>query len=126
VSIDPNSAVPVYQQIGDYIRRSVAAGVYRPGELIPSLRALALQLTVNPNTYEELEREGLIQARKGLGMMVTNNGAAGAQRRSEAAVYDSFAHGIRAGAAAAIPPDRVRATFEKAWQDVGAEATDKP
>jgi GntR family transcriptional regulator len=121
VSIDPSSSVPIYQQIGDYIRRAVAAGVYRPGEMIPSLRALALELTVNPNTvqraYEQLEREGLIQARKGLGMIVTKDGAASAQHKSEAAVYSTFDQGIRAGRAANIPPRRIRAAFDKAWND---------
>lgn len=129
MSIDPNSSVPIYQQIGDYIRRAVAAGVYRPGEMIPSLRAMALDLTVNPNTvqraYEELEREGLIQARKGLGMFVTKNGAASAQTKSEAAVYSAFNQGIRAGQAANMPPKRIRITFDKAWKDVNAEARRK-
>ena len=82
MAIDPHSSVPVYSQIVEHIRRAVAAGVYRPGEAIPSLRALAVELTVNPNTvqraFEALEREGSIQARKGLGMFVTENGAASA------------------------------------------------
>ena len=62
MSVDPNNPIPIYQQIADNIRRSIAAGVYRPGEMIPSLRVLALELTVNPNTvqraFETLEREG--------------------------------------------------------------------
>ena len=126
MSIDSNSPVPIYQQIGDYIRRAIAAGVYRPGEMTPSLRALALELTVNPNTvqraYEQLEREGLIQARKGVGMVVTENGARSAQDKSAAAVYSAFDQGIRAGRAANMPPHRIRSAFDKAWTDVGAEA----
>ena len=130
MSIDPNSSVPIYQQIGDFIRRAVAAGVYRPGEMIPSLRAMALELTVNPNTvqraYEELEREGLIQARKGLGMFVTKSGAASARSKSEAAVCTAFDQGIRAGLAANMPPKRIRATFGRAWKDANAEPRSKP
>ena len=125
MSIDPSSPVPIFQQIADFIRRAVAAGVYRPGEMIPSLRALALELTVNPNTvqraYETLEREGLIHARKGLGMFVTKHGAESAQSKSAAAVYLAFAQGIRAGQAANMPPERIRAAFKKALEDVGAE-----
>ncbi|MCP4663822.1 MAG: GntR family transcriptional regulator [bacterium] len=121
MSIDPNSPVPIYQQIGDYVRRAVAAGVYRPGEVIPSLRAMALELTVNPNTvqraYEALEREGLVQARKGVGLFVTENGAASAQSRTEAMVRSAFAQGIRAAQAADIPAKRIRAVFERAWAD---------
>ena len=129
MTIDPNSPVPIYQQIGDYIRRAVAAGLYRPGEAIPSLRAMALELVVNPNTvqraYEALEREGLIQARKGRGMFVTKDGAASAQRSSEAAVYSAFDQGIRAGHAANMPPERIRESFDKAWKHAGAEPEDQ-
>ncbi len=129
MGIDPNSPVPIYQQIGDYIRSAVAAGVYRPGEMIPSLRAMALDLTVNPNTvqraYEELEREGLIEARKGLGMFVTRNGTTSAQTKSEQAVYSAFGQGIRAGHAANMPAMHIRATFGKAWKDVNTERSGK-
>jgi len=129
ISIDPNSHVPIYQQIVDHIRRSVAAGVYRPGEPIPSLRQLALELLVNPNTvqraYEQLEREGLIQARRGLGMFVTENGAVSALTKSQAAVYSAFTEGIRAGKAARMPAQRIRTTFDRAWDDTNRGATEE-
>ena len=125
MSIDPHSPVPIYRQIADYIRRAVAAGVYRPGEMIPSLRALALELTVNPNTvqraYEQLERDGLIHARKGLGMFVTRHGAESAQNKSAAAMRLAFAQAIRAAQAANMPPKRIRAAFEQAWEDAQAK-----
>ncbi len=121
MSINPNSPVPIYQQIGDYVRRSVAAGVYRPGEVIPSLRAMALELRVNPNTvqraYEALEREGLVRARKGVGLFVTKNGAASAQSRTEAMVRSAFEQGIHAARAASVPAPRIRAIFEGALAD---------
>ena len=121
MSINPNSHVPIYLQIADHIRRAVAAGVYRPGEMVPSLRQLALELVVNPNTvqraYEELEREGLIHARKGLGMFVTRQGIQSAQSASAAAVYTAFTHGITVGHAAKIPPEQIRRTFKRAWDN---------
>lgn len=130
MDIDPHSSAPIYQQVADQVRRAVAAGVYRPGEVIPSLRALAVELTVNPNTvqraFETLEREGLIQARKGLGMFVTENGAVSARSRSAAAVYATFVQGIRAAQAASMPPERIRDSFDKAWGDTHAEVKDEP
>ena len=120
--VDPNSAVPVYQQIADHIRRAIAAGVYRAGEMIPSLRALALELHVNPNTvkraFETLERDGVIYARKGLGMFVTARGVRAAQSKSEAAVYDAFAGGVQAGLDADMSDEHIRDTFERAATDV--------
>lgn len=122
MSIEPTSPVPIYQQIADYIRRAVAAGVYRPGESVPSVRALALELKVNPNTvqraYEALEREGLVYARRGLGLFVTTEGAHAARGRARDAVRATFAHGIRAGRDADLPDEAIRATFDEAWSDV--------
>ena len=129
MAIDSHSSVPIYTQIVEHIRRAVAAGVYRPGETIPSLRALALELVVNPNTvqraYEELEREGLVQARKGLGMFVTENGTASAIDKSAASVYANFVQGIRAGRAANLPPERIRGAFALAWEDAHAQVRDE-
>ena len=122
MNINPNSPVPVYLQIADYIRRAVAAGVYRPGEAIPSVRALALDLTVNPNTvqraFEELEREELIEGRKGLGMFVSKNGVTSAQTQSQQAMQGAFVQAIRGGRAARIPSKRIRAAFDAAWRDI--------
>lgn len=120
MTIDANSPVPVYQQIANHVRHVVAAGVYRPSELIPSVRALALDLGVNPNTvqraYELLEREGLVHARRGLGMFVTKEGAASAQSQSETAVYAEFAEGIRVGQDAHLSQSRIRSSFQRAWK----------
>ena len=129
MAINPHSSVPIYSQIAEHIRRAIAAGVHRPGEAIPSLRALALELGVNPNTvqraFEELERDGAIQPRKGLGMFVTENGAATARMRSEAGVYAAFVQGVRAGRAANMPAEEIRGAFDRAWEDGQAEVRDK-
>ena len=78
MQIDPSSHVPIYLQIADDIRAAVAAGVYRPGEVLPSLRAMAIEVHVNPNTvqraYDELEREGLIYSQRGRGLFVAEQG----------------------------------------------------
>ncbi len=52
MNIDPSSHVPIYLQIADAVRAAVAAGVYRSGEVLPSLRAMAIKLHVNPNTVQ--------------------------------------------------------------------------
>ncbi len=83
MTIDPSSHVPIYLQIADAVRAAVAAGVYRPGESLPSLRAMAIQVQVNPNTvqraYNALEREGLIYSQRGRGLFVAERGADSAQ-----------------------------------------------
>jgi len=77
--IDTSSAVPVYAQIVDQIKRAIASGALRTGDPLPSLREMALKLRVNPLTvgkaYKQIEQEKLIETRHGLGSFVTAQAA---------------------------------------------------
>jgi GntR family transcriptional regulator len=72
--IDPRSPTPLYDQIATRIRIAVASAELRPGDTLPSVRALAKRLRVNPATvvqaYRELEREGFVEMRQGAGTYV--------------------------------------------------------
>jgi GntR family transcriptional regulator len=119
--IDPASHVPIYLQIADAVRAAVAAGVYRPGEAIPSLRAMATEIHVNPNTvqraYDELEREGLIQSQRGRGLFVAERGAAAAaQSRAGHSVRRALDEAVRAGQVAGMTPDEISEIFQAALQ----------
>ncbi len=73
-SISPTTGVPIYQQITDQICASIARGRLKPDHRLPSVRELSQALVVNPNTvaraYTELEREGVLYTRPGLGVFV--------------------------------------------------------
>ncbi len=68
---------PVYLQISERVTRSVLSGEYKPGDQIPSVRQLALEAAVNPNTvqkaFSELENEKIIISKGTLGRFVTDN-----------------------------------------------------
>ncbi len=68
------STVPIYRQIMDQVCHAVASGSLAPGEQLPSVRALAERLVLNPNTvartYGELTREGILETQKGRGVFV--------------------------------------------------------
>lgn len=74
-AIDPTDPRPIYQQIVDEVRRALVVGTLRTDDPLPSVRELAAELRVNPNTvqqaYRELEREGLAYVRRGVGTFVT-------------------------------------------------------
>ncbi|HUQ88750.1 MAG TPA: GntR family transcriptional regulator [Vicinamibacterales bacterium] len=74
---NPSSGVPIYLQLMEQVRHAVETGALRPGEQLPSLRPLAEELVVNPNTvakaYRELEHEGVIELRQGAGAFVSAN-----------------------------------------------------
>jgi GntR family transcriptional regulator len=119
MKIDADSPVPIFQQIVDRLTAAVAAGVYKTGELVPSVRQMALTLLVNPNTvqraYEHLEREGVLISRRGSGMAVADGAPALAVARSAAGIRSTFAVGIEAGKAARLSRSAIDGLYRKAW-----------
>ncbi len=93
-SIDPKSALPIYRQITDGIRRGVAAGRLAPGDRLPSVRELAARLLVNPNTvakvYRDLERDGLLETRRGDGTYVSAGAASMAEEERRKLVAEQL------------------------------------
>ncbi len=69
------SGVPVYRQIIDQILGGIAAGTIKPGDQLPTVRQLAVDLAINPNTvvraYRELEIRGVLSTQQGVGTFVT-------------------------------------------------------
>lgn len=72
--ISTSSRQAIYRQLATQVREAVARGKLSPGEKLPSVRELSRQLVVNPNTiaraYTELEREGVLHTRQGMGVFV--------------------------------------------------------
>lgn len=106
IAIDAADARPIYVQIIDEVRRARVLGTIRPEEPLPSVRQLAAELRVNPNTvsqaYRELEREGLVYVRRGQGTFLSDASPNGTERRALArdvatrALADAHRHGLGA------------------------------
>jgi GntR family transcriptional regulator len=102
--LDLHTGVPVYRQIMDQVRGALASGALTPGDQLPTVRQLAVDLEINPNTviraYRELELGGLLESHQGTGTFISNQkvnrGEAQRERQLEQIVTDSVA---RAGAA---------------------------
>ncbi len=73
-TIGSDSTVPIYEQIIAQVVGVIASGGLKPGDMLPSVREMAGKLLVNPNTvaraYGELERYGLVEPRRGTGMLI--------------------------------------------------------
>jgi GntR family transcriptional regulator len=87
ISLNYRDSRPIYEQVKDGLRRLVMTGALRPGEKLPSVRALASQLAINPNTiqraYEALEKEGYLYTVSGKGSFTSPRSDIKAVRREE-------------------------------------------
>lgn len=76
MSIEFDNNLPIYLQIMNYIKKEIIIGNLKAGDKIPAVRELALELQINPNTiqrtFQELEREQIVETRRGLGRYVTS------------------------------------------------------
>jgi GntR family transcriptional regulator len=75
IYLDYSSGVPIYIQVKEALKNAVRTGTYSNGAQLPTVRQMAVQLTINANTvaraYSELEREGVISTQQGRGTFVT-------------------------------------------------------
>jgi GntR family transcriptional regulator len=75
-SVDLKSGVPIYRQIIDQVKGAIATGALGPGDRLPTVRQLSVDLSINPNTvsraYNELELTGLVETHMGSGTFIGN------------------------------------------------------
>ena len=87
ISLNYRDARPIYEQVKDGLRKLIVTGAMTPDERLPSVRALATQLAINPNTiqraYTELESEGYIYSIPGKGSFVSGDRHAEDARRKD-------------------------------------------
>jgi GntR family transcriptional regulator len=90
--IDASSRLPIYRQLGSQLREAVARGSLQPEDRLPSVRELSRRLVVNPNTiarvYTELERQGILHTRPGLGVFVARPRTALARKVREERLHE--------------------------------------
>jgi GntR family transcriptional regulator len=116
LTVDPRSGVPIYLQIIEQVKRSVALGVLQSGEQLPTVKQLAIDLTVNPNTvaraYRELEREEVIETAPGRGSFVRANGVSDSPRVAAEIGRDAFDVALREAKSVGLAREDVRELFE--------------
>jgi GntR family transcriptional regulator len=117
LSIQPDGPLPIYEQIVTQIVYGVAAGTLAAGSFVPSVRELAEQLLVHPNTvaraFLELERTGVVTPRRGRGMEVTADAPRLCRARRKELVRDRIRQALREAAASALETDDIRAMVEE-------------
>ncbi len=114
LTVDPRSGVPLYLQIIEQVKRAVAVGATALGEQLPTVKALALELTINPNTvaraYRELERDGVIPGRS---FSTTDWRTAAARDGVSGTAGRALGDAVREAKAVGLTRNDVRALFDE-------------
>jgi GntR family transcriptional regulator len=121
LDVDPRSGVPIYVQLVEGVRHALAVGTLGPGERLPTVRALAGELAVAPNTvvkaYSELQRAGLIESRPGVGTVVVGDPEGAVREQQVEALHRRLGMLVRDAVGLGITEDdlweRLDAEFER-------------
>jgi len=123
VSVDPRDRTPIYAQLDRALRAAIATGRLTAGDQLPTVRQLAVELSVNANTvarvYAELERAGVIETKRGVGSFITATPAQAHPPREQERRLRGFVIRVLAEAdAAGFTIDEVMAAL-RAYQQKG-------
>ncbi len=111
-NIQPDSSVPIYEQIVAQVTFAVAAGSLRPGDFIPSVRDLANDLVINPNTvsraFIDLEKRGVVEARRGRGTVVADGAEELCRRERLRIVRERIRAALREAVFSGLPAEEIK------------------
>lgn len=117
IAIDPSSGVPIYMQIVSQIKTGIAMGRLLPEDPLPSVRQLAVELSVNPNTvaraYLDLEYEGIIYKRQGAGTFVSGQGVEMSKNERRKVLSELIEKALVEGVNLGLDEAELRETFER-------------
>ena len=126
IEVNPRSGVPIYVQIVDQVRHALEIGGLRPGERLPTVRQLASELTLAPNTivkaYNELQRMGLVESRPGVGTVVAEGIEEIDRERRVGAIFERLRVLVRDAAALGISEDELWASLDAEFERISSDA----
>ena len=122
--LDPSSGVPTYAQLVQQVHQALQLGLLEPGDRLPTAQQVVSLLAINPNTvlkaYRDLEREGLVRARPGLGTFVVGR-LPRTDPVAQAKFRRSMASWLRSARDAGLSPEEIEAIYRTAFRDCFTE-----
>ncbi len=122
ITVDPSNDVPIFRQIVQQIKTAVAMGRLQPEEPLPSVRQLAVELAVNPNTvaraYLDLEIEGVIYKRQGAGTFVSGQGVRVSLNERRRVLTELIEKALVEGVNLGLGERELRETFERVLEKI--------
>jgi GntR family transcriptional regulator len=113
--IQPNNGIPIYDQVVRQVKFGVAAGAIVPGELVPSVREMAKQLAINPNTvsraYRQLQDDEVLEKVRGTGLQVAQDAKKLCRIERKDLVCERIRHAIAEARRSGLSDDEVTQIF---------------
>lgn len=123
--VEPDSPVPIYEQIIAQLTFAIASEDVQVGSLIPSVRDLARRLVVNPNTvakaFQELERQGIVISKRGRGMEVTSDAPEICQEKRRTLIRERLRHALREAVDSQLSLDDIEKMLQEELQRANGE-----
>ena len=124
--VDQSSTVSPSRQLVEAVLDGVAAGSIRPGDKLLSVRALAAEALVNPNTaaraYRDLEQMGVVEGRNGRGVFVTHDGPQIARAARTTATLDAYKRAVAEALRAGHPAAALRKVIESQMESLDGQS----
>ena len=121
--LDRASGVPAYRQLVNQVRQALRLGILRPGDQLPTVRDVARQIAINPNTvhraYRELEQQGLTEGRPGSGTFVNRSLDEAPEQRAD--LQHSLETWVRAARAVGLDDEGIAALVAEAMRNTPRE-----
>jgi len=122
ITIDPSNGLPIYMQIVNQIKTSIAMGRLMPEDPLPSVRQLAVDLAVNPNTvaraYLDLDYEGIIYKRQGAGTFVSSQGVEMSKNERRKVLGELIEKALVEGVNLGLEEKELREAFERVLEKI--------
>jgi len=125
--LDGSSGVATYLQLVQQVRQAVRLGLLRAGDQLPTAQQVVAALAINPNTvlkaYRDLERDGLVRPRPGLGTFVLGT-LPGSDPKAQARFLASMTKWLSEARAAGLDPDDIEAIYRTAFRSAFSEGSE--
>lgn len=129
MDVDLRSGVPIYVQLVEGVRHALEVGTLQAGERLPTVRGLAGELKIAPNTvvkaYNELQRLGLIESRPGVGTVVTDVPEEVLRERRIEELYVRLGALVRDAVGLGVTEDELWERFEAEFERIGERAASR-
>lgn len=118
--LDPNSTTPLYEQILEAVAIAISTGALRVGEQLPSVRQLATELRLNPNTtaraLRAVEREGLTRSVRGIGTVVDDDALVHARPLAQLALSRELRAAVKIARRMGLDRNDLKQALQREWE----------